>query len=297
MADEKAVNPRAGVPTMGRIDVYRVDPDNLIMDPDMDGRIDHDDLWDLMASIQQIGQIQPIAARKTSDGKLHVIAGFRRTKAIQKLKEANPDASWSVLVRVMPATNDAKGFAITLAENIVRNNLSPLEMASGVGRLRSVFNRTVTEVAQDLGRSDQWVYHMEKILSLPETLQQRIHAREVSVDAAFLLADDPNHVEVVEKVLKDKKAVIADKKKPAAKKGKDGKPASEKKAKVTKKDVAQAKAKDKTSKLVPPTMGGLKKVLNAADALGYVPVAQLLKFISGAMSAEDFSALVVLIED
>ena len=37
--------------------------------------------------------------------------------------------------------------------------------------------------------------------------------------------------------------------------------------------------------------------LNAADALSYVPVAQLLKFISGAMSAEDFSALVVLIED
>ena len=167
-------------------------------------------------------------------------------------------------------------------------------MAAGVGKLRQVFNRTVSEVAQELGKSDQWVYHMEKILELPEALRQRVHQKDVSVDAAFLLADDPNHEAVVSGVLaaKKEKAAKAPKTPKAAKNGN-----ATKKPKVTKKDVAQAKAKEKVAKLVPPTLAGVKKAFNDCDLKAYLPVGPMLKFLAGELSTEKLVGLAVLIED
>ena len=295
IVDPTTINVRVGVPTAGRIDVWRVDPDDLQMNQKLRGRIEKPDISGLIHSIRQVGQLQPIVARKDTDNGLHVVAGFSRVEAISALKKEQPDKGWTVLVRVLSAINDAKGFSLGLAENIVRNNLSPLEAARGVERLRNVFNQNVTDVATALGRSAPWVYQMEKLLELPEDLLQRIHRREVSIEAAFLLAKDPNREKLIEKVIADK-AVTNKANENKADKLEVGAPTAKPHAKVTKGDVAKAALKKASGKKVKPTITQIRKTLESIDCEYHIGVATLLDYMSGKVTGEDLAASATLVE-
>ncbi len=137
-------------------------------------------LEDLAESIRQQGIMQPIVVRKLAGagGNYEIIAGERRWRAAQ-LAELQ-----SVPVIIRDVT-DETALALSLIENIQRENLNPLEEALALSRLVNEFGLTHAEAAQAVGRSRAAVSNLLRLLDLDDQvkamLEQRIlemgHAR------------------------------------------------------------------------------------------------------------------------
>jgi ParB family transcriptional regulator, chromosome partitioning protein len=109
-------------------------------------------LESLAESIRQHGVLQPLLVRERGDGGLELLAGERRQRAAIL---AGIDR---VPVRVVTA-DDMAAAAITLTENLAREDLSPWEEASGIAALRGLLGAagaspTRDELARSVGRSN-----------------------------------------------------------------------------------------------------------------------------------------------
>lgn len=130
-------------------------------------RMDSDSLEELAASIKVQGIMQPILVRAVGAGKYEIIAGERRWRAarIAGLTEV------PVLIREIP---DDAALAMSLIENIQRENLNPLEEAAGIQRLIDEFSMTHQEAADAVGRSRPAASNLLRLLSLAEPVQELI---------------------------------------------------------------------------------------------------------------------------
>ena len=126
--------------------------------------MDEASLNELAASIRVQGVMQPILARALPNGNLEIIAGERRWRAAQLagLKEV------PVLVRKVA---DNAALAMALIENIQRENLNPLEEASGIQRLIDEFKMTHQTAADAVGRSRSAATNLLRLLKLPQPVQ------------------------------------------------------------------------------------------------------------------------------
>lgn len=115
-------------------------------------------LDELAQSIKSQGIIQPIVVRRMNDG-YEIIAGERRWRAAQ-LAGLN---KIPVLVRDLP---DEAVLAMSLIENIQRQDLNVLEEANALYRLLNEFNLTHQEVAEAVGKSRTNVSNILRLLKL-----------------------------------------------------------------------------------------------------------------------------------
>ena len=127
--------------------------------------MDKASLEELAASIRAQGIMQPILVRPVGEGRFEIIAGERRWRAsrIAGLTEV------PVLVRQIP---DEAALAMSLIENIQRENLNPLEEAAGIQRLVDEFGMTHQQAADAVGRSRPAASNLLRLLNLPEPVQQ-----------------------------------------------------------------------------------------------------------------------------
>ena len=148
--------------------------------------MDEASLKDLAASIREQGIMQPILARILPDGSHEIIAGERRWRAAQLAGLIQVP----VLVRKVP---DNAALAMALIENIQRENLNPLEEATGIQRLIGEFHMTHQTAADAVGRSRSATTNLLRLLSLSAPVQKMLmqgkidmgHARTLlSLDAA-----------------------------------------------------------------------------------------------------------------
>lgn len=121
-------------------------------------RMNKDALEELAQSIKARGIVQPIVARELDSG-YEIIAGERRWRAAQI-------AGLDMVPVVLRAIPDDAALAISLIENIQRENLNPIEEASGFKRLLDEFGLTHDLVAQGVGRSRSAVTNILRLLSL-----------------------------------------------------------------------------------------------------------------------------------
>ncbi|MDH3637076.1 MAG: ParB/RepB/Spo0J family partition protein [Gammaproteobacteria bacterium] len=122
-------------------------------------RMDDASLSDLAQSIKAQGVVQPIVARELATDGYEIIAGERRWRAAQMAGlERVP-----VLVRRIP---DEAALAISLIENIQRENLNPIEQAGGFRRLLDEFGLTHQQIANGIGRSRAAVTNLLRLLTL-----------------------------------------------------------------------------------------------------------------------------------
>ena len=131
-------------------------------------RMDEGALYELAESIKAQGIMQPILVRRLSsgdnDGKYEIIAGERRFRAARL---AGLD---SVPVRVRDVPDEAAA-AMSLIENIQREDLNPLEEAQGLQRLVKEFGLTHELAAQAVGRSRSAASNLLRLLNLAEPVQ------------------------------------------------------------------------------------------------------------------------------
>jgi ParB family chromosome partitioning protein len=151
-------------------------------------RMDEGALYELAESIKAQGIMQPILVRRLSagpnDGKYEIIAGERRFRAA---KLAGLD-SVPVLVRDVP---DEAAAAMSLIENIQREDLNPLEEAQGLNRLVKEFGLTHELAAQAVGRSRSAASNLLRLLNLADPVQTMLMAGDIDMGhARALLALD-----------------------------------------------------------------------------------------------------------
>ena len=116
-------------------------------------------LEELGASIVSQGLVQPIIVRQIEKGDYEIISGERRWRA-SKL------AGLETVPAIVKEANDESVLAMSLIENIQRENLNPLEEAYAMQRLIDEFNLTHDEVAKSLGKSRSGVSNTLRLINL-----------------------------------------------------------------------------------------------------------------------------------
>ena len=130
-------------------------------------KMDEASLQELAASIRAQGLMQPILVRPVSKDRYEIIAGERRWRAAKLAGLSDVP----VVVRDVP---DQAALAMSLIENIQREDLNPLEEAQGVQRLVYEFKLTHQEAADAIGRSRAATTNLLRLLNLEKSVQQRM---------------------------------------------------------------------------------------------------------------------------
>jgi ParB family chromosome partitioning protein len=148
-------------------------------------KMDQQALAELAASIRSQGVMQPLLVRPIDRERYELIAGERRWRAAQMAGlEQVP-----VLVREVP---DEAALALSLIENIQRENLNPMEEAAGVQRLIDEFKMTHEQAADAVGRSRTATTNLLRLLKLARPVQEMVLEGALDMGhARALLALDP----------------------------------------------------------------------------------------------------------
>ena len=168
-------------------------PTNLLLDQMVPGvyqprtRMDEGALYELAESIKVQGIMQPILVRRldadsaaAKNAEYEIIAGERRFRA------AGLAGLESVPVLVRDVPNEAAA-AMSLIENIQREDLNPLEEAQGLQRLVAEFGLTHELAAQAVGRSRSAASNLLRLLNLAEPAQAMLMAGDIDMGHARAL--------------------------------------------------------------------------------------------------------------
>lgn len=150
---------------------------------------DADALQELADSIAAQGLIQPILLRSRVGG-YELIAGERRWRAAQM-------AGLEQIPAIIRDMDDHTAAAVTLIENIQREDLNPLEEARALQRLQSEFNMTHQQVAEAVGRSRASVSNLLRLLDLDHRVADMLAAGKIEMGharALLSLDQDNQHV-------------------------------------------------------------------------------------------------------
>jgi ParB family transcriptional regulator, chromosome partitioning protein len=118
-----------------------------------------DKLAELAESIKAQGLMQPIVVRPVGEKRYEIIAGERRWRAAQL-------AGMEKVPCVIKDVADEAALAMSLIENIQREDLSPMEEAVALNRLQEEFSLTHQEVADAVGKSRATVTNLLRLLAL-----------------------------------------------------------------------------------------------------------------------------------
>lgn len=130
---------------------------------------DDEALQELAASIRAQGVMQPIVLRSVGENRYEIIAGERRWRATQL-------AGLDKIPCVIKEVNDEAAVAMSLIENIQREDLNPMEEALALQRLIEEFDLTHQQVAEAVGKSRAAVSNFLRLINLaPEVTQMLVH--------------------------------------------------------------------------------------------------------------------------
>jgi ParB family transcriptional regulator, chromosome partitioning protein len=129
-------------------------------------QFDPEALQELADSIAAQGLVQPIVVRSADDG-FELIAGERRWRAAQQ-------AGLHEIPAIVRELDEQAAAAVSLIENIQREDLNPLEEAGAIGRLVSEFDLTHQQVAEAVGRSRAAVSNLLRLLDLDDAVKELV---------------------------------------------------------------------------------------------------------------------------
>lgn len=136
-------------------------------------------LSELMASIKEHGVIQPIVVRESLNG-YEIIAGERRWRASRAL-------NIETIPVVIKNFSDEQVMEVALIENLQREDLNPIEIATAYEKLLLKFNLTQEELAIKLGKSRSNVANFLRLLQLPEEILDKVAEGQISMGHARAL--------------------------------------------------------------------------------------------------------------
>jgi ParB family chromosome partitioning protein len=148
--------------------------ESIIANPDQPRKsFDDNSLQELARSIKQHGIIQPIVVSKHESGSYRIVAGERRWRASQL-------AGLSKLPAIVRDHKELEEIEIALVENIQRVDLSPLETAVSIMKLRDQFSLTPKQISKKLGKAETTVSNIIRLLQLPEQAVKAMQENRIS---------------------------------------------------------------------------------------------------------------------
>jgi ParB family transcriptional regulator, chromosome partitioning protein len=149
----------AGGPELRDLEVTQIEPN-----PDQPRvRFDAAGLDALAGSIGSVGLLQPLIVRPLDDGRYELVAGERRWRAAQQAGIARVPA----VVRTSP---EDERLQAALIENMVREDLNPVEEARACAALVDDLGISKEELARRVGRSRAAISNLIRLLDLPDTV-------------------------------------------------------------------------------------------------------------------------------
>ena len=137
----------------------------------------------LAQSIKNLGIIQPVVVRRKGNA-FELVAGERRLEALKLIKSKTAPA-------IIKNLSDIEAFKITLTENIQREELTPIEIANAMKKMKSEFNLTDKKIGEMLGMSRSQITNYLRILKLPVEVRKAIENGDISFGHAKSLLSIP----------------------------------------------------------------------------------------------------------
>ena len=149
---------------------------------------DEDDMAELIHSVREIGVLQPIVVRTSTESggePYELVMGERRWRAVQA-------AGLETIPAIVRDTTDDDLLRDALLENLHRSQLNPLEEAAAYQQLLEDFGTTHEQLADKIGRSRPQVSNTLRLLKLPPLVQRRVAASVLSAGHARALLALPD---------------------------------------------------------------------------------------------------------
>ena len=165
---------------------------------------DKETMDDLKKSILENGLIQPITVRRNGDGGYELISGERRLRACKDIGYKEIPA---YIIQV--DTKEAM-LALSLIENLQRDELNPIEVAMAYKRLMDECNLTQEDIANKVGKDRSTITNSVRLLKLPDEIKKSIILGEISAGHARPLINLPSEIiqlELWEKIKKNQLSV------------------------------------------------------------------------------------------
>jgi ParB family transcriptional regulator, chromosome partitioning protein len=141
-------------------------------------------LEELAASIKAQGVMQPIVVRPISGDKYEIIAGERRWRASQIV-------GLDTIAAVVRRVPDEAAVAMSLIENIQREDLNAMEEALALSRLQQEFDLTHQQIADAIGKSRATVTNLLRLMSLRDDVQRMLEHGDLELGHAKALLGLP----------------------------------------------------------------------------------------------------------
>jgi ParB family chromosome partitioning protein len=154
--------------------------DQIHVNPNQPRKLfDSNALHELAASIKASGVIQPVVVRRVN-GAYQLIAGERRWRAARQ-------AALDRIPAVVRDATDAESLEMALVENLLREDLNPMEEAEAYQKLLAQFGWTQEELAHRIGRDRSSIANALRLLRLPELLQADLRGGRLTMGHALAL--------------------------------------------------------------------------------------------------------------
>jgi ParB family chromosome partitioning protein len=141
-------------------------------------------LEELAASIRASGILQPLVVRPRG-AQYEILVGERRWRAAQQAGLARVPA-------IIREASDAEALELALVENLLREDLNPLEAAEAYQRLLTEFGWTQEELGRRLGKDRSSVANALRLLRLPPLIQEDLRAGRLTMGHARALLGLPS---------------------------------------------------------------------------------------------------------
>ncbi|MEX2197649.1 MAG: ParB/RepB/Spo0J family partition protein [Burkholderiales bacterium] len=158
-------------------------------------KMDQEALAELAASIKSQGLMQPVLVRPVDRDRYELIAGERRWRASQM-------AGLQEIPALVREVADESALAMSLIENIQRENLNPMEEAAGLQRLVDEFRMTHEQAADAVGRSRSATTNLLRLLRLAKPVQGMVMegVLEMGHARALLALEGARQVEAAKRI-------------------------------------------------------------------------------------------------
>lgn len=140
-------------------------------------------LDELAASIRTTGVLQPLVVRRRGE-RYEILVGERRWRAARQAGLARVPA-------IVREASDAEALQLALVENLLREDLNPLEEAEAYQRLMAELGWTQEELARRIGKDRSSVANALRLLRLPDVIQEDLRTGRLTMGHARALLGLP----------------------------------------------------------------------------------------------------------
>ena len=160
--------------------VQEVPIDSIVANPRQPRKtFDTNRLHDLSQSLKRSGVLQPVVVRRHGQ-QFQIVVGERRWRAAKM-------AGLSHIPAVVREATDAETLELALVENLLREDLNPMEEAEAYQRLLIEFAWTQEDLGQRVGKDRSSVANCLRLLKLPELIQADLRAGRLTMGHARAL--------------------------------------------------------------------------------------------------------------